>query len=129
MSDRFIDLPLSIEEKQFLEFTHQVCREAIIPLRAGPDESDEFPRQILDRFREEGIFRAAFPSEFDGLGFHKLTPVLPSEVIAEYCVAVGTIFGVSAVLPPYPSGRPAPKSRSGSICPNWPPGNGLELLP
>jgi hypothetical protein len=57
-----------------------------------------------------------------------LMPVLLSEVISEYCIAIGTIFGVSAILAPYPSGWPAPKSRRGSICPNWPPGNGWELL-
>src|SRR5262245_24071297 len=102
MSNSFMDLPLSKEEKQFLEFTHQVCRETIVPLRAELDESGEFPRQIIDRLREAGIFRAVFPSEFDGLGFHKLTPVLISEVIAEYCIAIGTIFGVSAILAPLP---------------------------
>lgn len=102
MSNIFMDLPLSKEEKQFLEFTHQVCRETIVPLRAELDESGEFPRQIIDRLREAGIFRAVFPSEFDGLGFHKLMPVLLSEVIAEYCIAIGTIFGVSAILAPLP---------------------------
>jgi len=102
MSNSFMDLPLSKEEKQFLEFTHQVCRETIVPLRAELDESGEFPRQIIDRLREAGIFRAVFTSEFDGLGFHKLMPVLLSEVIAEYCIAIGTIFGVSAILAPLP---------------------------
>jgi len=102
MSNSFIDLPLSKEEKQFLEFTHQVCRETVVPLRAQLDESGEFPRQILDRFKEAGIFRAAFPIEFNGLGFHKMMPILIAEVVAEYCIAIGTIFGVSAILAPLP---------------------------
>jgi acyl-CoA dehydrogenase len=102
MSNSFIDLPLSKEEKQFLEFTHQVCRETVVPLRAQLDESGEFPRQIIDRFKEAGIFRTAFPIEFNGLGFHKMMPILIAEVVAEYCIAIGTIFGVSAILAPLP---------------------------
>jgi acyl-CoA dehydrogenase len=98
----FADLPLSREEREFLEITRQVCAESILPVRSALDESGDFPQGVLDRFRSAGIFKAVSPVEFDGFGFHKIMPVLVTEVIAEYCIAIGSIFGISAILAPLP---------------------------
>src|SRR5260370_38066076 len=102
MEPSFLDFQLSKEEQQFLELTRDVCQEVIVPTRAGLDESGEFPEQVFNRFREVGLFRAMFAARDGGLGMHPLMPILIAEVIGEYCLGVGTIFGVSTLLAPLP---------------------------
>jgi alkylation response protein AidB-like acyl-CoA dehydrogenase len=102
MEQCFLDFQLSNEEQQFLRLTREVCQEVIVPKRAGLDESGEFPEQVFNRFREIGLFRAMFAARDGGLGMHPLMPILIAEVIGEYCIGVGTIFGASTVLAPLP---------------------------
>ena len=102
MEPCFLDFQLSKEEQQFLETTRRVCEDHIVPTRAEFDESGAFPEQIFKQFREAGLFRAMFGAAHGGLGLHPLMPLLISEIIGQYCLGIGTIFGVSAVLAPLP---------------------------
>src|SRR5438552_4987153 len=102
MPQELVDLPLSKEEREILTRTHEVCREVGVPRRVEFDESCEFPEAILDKFREAGLFRAVSPAEHNGLGLHAMMPVLIAEAIAEYCLAVATIFGASTTLAALP---------------------------
>lgn len=102
MLPEILDLPLTKEEREIVGRAHEVCREFVVPRRAELDESCEFPEDIMAQFRDAGLFRAMFPAEFDGLGFHPLTPMLIAESIAEYCLATATIFGASTTLAALP---------------------------
>ena len=95
-------VPPPADVRRVLALFHEVCREYVIPQRAQLDETGEFPEEIMRAFRERDLFRAMFPKEYGGLGLHPMAPVLISEVIGEYCIAIGTIFGASAVLAPQP---------------------------
>ena len=98
----FLDFQLSKEEQQFLATTRAVCEEHIVPTRAEFDESGAFPEHVFKAFREAGIFRAMFDAAYGGLGLHPVMPLLTTEIIGQYCLGIGTIFGVSAVLAPLP---------------------------
>lgn len=114
MEQCFVDFQLSNEEQQLLELTCQAGREVIAPMAGAWDESGEFPEQALKRFREIELFRAMFSAENGGLGMHPLMPVLVTEIIGNYCLGVGTIFGASAVLAPLPlvlAGTPEQKKK------------------
>lgn len=102
MEPCFLDFQLSNEEQQFLKLTRQVCQDVIVPTCAELDESGEFPEHVLRRFREVGLFRAMFGAADGGLGMHPLMPLLITEIIGQYCLGVGTIFGVSTVLASLP---------------------------
>jgi len=114
MEPCFVDFQLSKEEQQLLELTRKVCQDVIAPTAAALDESGEFPEEALQRFREIGLFRAMFGAPDGGLGMHPLMPVFITELIGNYCLGVGTIFGVSAVLAPLPlrlGGTPEQKKK------------------
>ena len=102
MEPCFVDFQLSKQEQQVLETTRRVCEDHIVPTRAEFDESGAFPEQVFKQFREAGLFRALFGAAHGGLGMHPLMPVLINEIIGQYCLGIGTIFGVSAVLAPLP---------------------------
>jgi alkylation response protein AidB-like acyl-CoA dehydrogenase len=95
-------VPPAGELRRVLELTHEVCREFVVPQRARLDETGEFPEEIVAALRERGLFRATFPEEYGGLGLHPLAPALICEAIGEYCIAIATIYGVTAVLAPQP---------------------------
>jgi alkylation response protein AidB-like acyl-CoA dehydrogenase len=114
MEPCFVDFQLSNDEQQLLELTRQVCRDVIVPSTAELDESGDFPDQALQRFREIGLFGAMFRAEDGGLGMHPLMRILAAELIGSYCLGVGTIFGVSALLAPLPlvfAGTPEQKKK------------------
>jgi len=102
MEPCFLDFQLSNEEQHYLNLTREVCEEVIVPTRAALDENGDFPEQVFERFREVGLFRAVSAARDGGLGLHPLMPILIAEIIGEYCLGVGTIFGVSALLAPLP---------------------------
>lgn len=102
METCFLDFQLSKEEERLLKLAHEVCREVIVPTRVELDQSGEFPDQVFQRFREAELFRAMFASADGGLGMHPLMPILIAEVIGQYCIGIGTIFGVSTLLAPLP---------------------------
>lgn len=114
MESCFVDFQLSDKEQELLEQLRQVGRDVIAPLAGELDESGEFPEQALKRFREIELFRAMFSEADGGLGMHPLMPVFVTEIIGNYCLGVGTIFGVSAVLHPLPlllGGTPEQKKK------------------
>jgi len=114
MEPCFVDFQLSKEEQQLLELTRKVCQDVIAPTAAALDESGEFPEEALQRFREIGLFRAIFGAPDGGLGMHPLMPVFITEMIGNYCLGVGTIFGASTVLAPLPlrlGGTPEQKKK------------------
>src|SRR5215213_2607736 len=102
MEPCFLDFQLSKEEQQFLKTTRAVCEDHIVPSRAEFDESGAFPEHVLKQFREAGLFGAMFGAADGGLDLHPLMPLLITEIIAQYCLGVGTIFGVSTVLAALP---------------------------
>jgi acyl-CoA dehydrogenase len=100
--DELLNTYLSAAERAFLARADEVCRESIVPVRGALDESSEFPDHVFNHLRAAGLFNAMFPTEYGGLGLHPLLPILLAEVIGRYCLAVGTIFGVSTFLMPLP---------------------------
>jgi acyl-CoA dehydrogenase len=107
-------VPLSAEDRRVLELTEEVCREHVLPTRAHYDETSEFPEDVIAEFGRRGLFRAFYPEEYGGLRLHPMMPVLISEIIGEYCLSIGTIYGAGGLLGPSPillGGTPEQKRR------------------
>jgi alkylation response protein AidB-like acyl-CoA dehydrogenase len=109
-----LDLSLDRAELEFLAQTHEVCRRVIVPVRAELDATGEYPAQVIKQLRAAGLFKAVFSAEYDGYGLHPIMPVLVAEVLAEYCLAIATIFIGStqvAALPILLNGTDAQKQK------------------
>ena len=102
MSEGPLNFTLPAEEQRLLARTHEVCREFVVPVRAELDESGAFPDQILNRFRELGLFEAMFAAEYGGLGLHPLLPMFIAETLGEYCAAISTIFWGTTMIAAQP---------------------------
>lgn len=105
---------LSAEDRRVLELTEEVCREHVLPTRAHYDETSEFPEDVIAEFGRRGLFRALYPEEYGGLRLHPMMPILIMEIIGEYCLSIGTIYGAGGLLAPSPillGGTPEQKRR------------------
>jgi acyl-CoA dehydrogenase len=112
--EQYGGVPLSSEDRRVLELTEEVCREHVLPTRARYDETGEFPEDVIAEFRRRGLFRALYPEEYGGMRVHPMMPVLMSEIIGEYCLSIGTIYGAGGLLGPSPialGGTPEQKRR------------------
>lgn len=55
------------------------------------------PWNLLRKACSQGLFSAAFPRAYGGLGLHPLASVIAMEVIATSCVGVANLIGVSGL--------------------------------
>jgi len=75
----------------------QITDELIIPQRAELDESEEFPREILDAVARADLFGLYIPEQYGGFGGGTFDIVLALEQFGRGCVGVATAFAASAL--------------------------------
>ena len=111
MSD--MNLSLNDEEKEMIEYLHQVCKEQIVPTRAMLDEKEEFPYQTMAKFKEAGFFGILADEQYGGISASPLLVCVAIEVISSYCLGVATSFGASKLgaLPIYHGGTDEQKKK------------------
>lgn len=83
---------------QFVESIRRYVREKLVPAEADVAENDEVPREIIQDFRDMGLFGLTTPEEFGGLGLRSTEEV---EVMMELCwasAAFRSIVGISLGL-------------------------------
>lgn len=85
-------LSLTEEQLQLRDLVREVVKNEVVPVRMELDEKNEYPRRVLEKFREAGIFQALFPEEYGGLGMGMMANIILSEEIAYGCLGVGTAF-------------------------------------
>ena len=90
-----LDFSITDDEKEILELVEQVSKENIIPQRAELDKTETFPHDILDKFKQAGLFSILFAEEHGGLGSRNLIRAITTEIIGKYCIGVGTAVGAS----------------------------------
>ena len=105
-SEPVLQLGMTQEEKEIIDLVHEICKNEVIPVREKLDENEEFPHEILKKFREAGLYQALFPAEYGGLGLGLNITGLLAEAISEYCLGVNTAFNATALaaLPIYYGG-------------------------
>ena len=89
--------PLTEEQQELRELVRTLARERIAPRAAEIDESREFPWDVVDLFREHGIFGLFFREEHGGTGTGTLLSLVAIEEVSKVCATSGLILAVQAL--------------------------------
>ncbi len=88
---------LSDEQLEVRELVCTLARERIAPRAAEIDESHEFPWDVVDLYREHGLFGLFVPEEYGGLGTGMLPSLVAIEEISKVCATSGVILAVQGL--------------------------------
>ena len=86
--------PLSDEQLEIRELVRTIARERIAPRAAEIDDSHEFPWDVVELYREHGIFGLYFEEEHGGLGTGTLLSLVAIEEVSKVCATSGLILAV-----------------------------------
>jgi alkylation response protein AidB-like acyl-CoA dehydrogenase len=85
---------LSPEQREIRDLIRDLARERIAPRAAEIDKSSEFPWDVVEVFREHGIFGVMFDEEYGGLGASSLMTLVAVEEVSKVCATSGLILAV-----------------------------------
>jgi alkylation response protein AidB-like acyl-CoA dehydrogenase len=86
--------PLTDEQREIRDLVRQLARDRIAPRAAEIDESHEFPWDIVDLYREHGLFGLFFDEQYGGLGTGTLLALIAIEEVSKVCATSGLILAV-----------------------------------
>ncbi len=86
--------PLSEEQRELRELVRTLARERVAPRAAEIDESHEFPWDVVELFREQGVFGLLFDEEWGGTGTGTLLALVAIEELSKVCATSGLIIAV-----------------------------------
>lgn len=82
------------EQRELLELVRTLARERVAPRAAEIDESHEFPWDLVELFREQGLFGLLFDEEWGGTGTGTLVALMAIEEIAKVCATTSLLLAV-----------------------------------
>jgi len=85
---------LTHEQRELRELVRTLARERIAPRAAEIDASHEFPWDVVELFREQGIFGLLFDEEAGGTGTGTLLALVAIEEVSKVCATSGLILAV-----------------------------------
>ena len=85
---------LSAEQRAIRDLVRTLARERIAPRAAEIDKTAEFPWDIVELFRENGIFGTLADEEYGGVGASSLATFVSIEEISKACATSGLIVAV-----------------------------------
>ncbi len=85
---------LSDEQRELRELVRTVARERIAPRAAEIDASHEFPWDVVELFRDQGIFGLFFGEGVGGTGTGTLLSLVAIEEVSKVCATSGLILAV-----------------------------------
>jgi alkylation response protein AidB-like acyl-CoA dehydrogenase len=85
---------LTDEQREIRELVRTLARERIAPRAAEIDESHEFPWDVVELFREHGLFGLLFDEEWGGTGTGTLLALVAIEEVSKVCATSGLILAV-----------------------------------
>jgi alkylation response protein AidB-like acyl-CoA dehydrogenase len=86
--------PLSDEQLEIRELVRTLARDRIAPRAAEIDASHEFPWDVVELYREHGIFGLLFDEEHGGTGTGTLLALVAIEEVSKVCATSGLILAV-----------------------------------
>ena len=86
--------PLSDDQLEIRQLVRTIARDRIAPRAAEIDESHEFPWDVVELFREHGIFGLLFDEEHGGTGTGTLLALIAIEEVSKVCATSGLILAV-----------------------------------
>ncbi len=115
--------PLSAEQRELRELVRVLAREQVAPRAAEIDASHEFPWDVVDVFREQGVFGLFFDEEHGGTGTGTLLSLVAIEEVSKVCATSGLILavqelgslGLKLAGSPEQQGRWLPRLASGEV--------------
>ena len=85
---------LTGEQRELRELVRTLAREKIAPRAAEIDESHEFPWDVVELYREAGIFGLFFGEAYGGMGTGTLLSLVAIEEVSKVCATSGVILAV-----------------------------------
>jgi alkylation response protein AidB-like acyl-CoA dehydrogenase len=85
---------LTDEQRELRDHVRTLARERIAPRAAEIDASHEFPWDVVELFRDQGIFGLLFDEEHGGTGTGTLLSLVAIEEISKVCATSGLILAV-----------------------------------
>jgi alkylation response protein AidB-like acyl-CoA dehydrogenase len=85
---------LTDEQRELRELVRSLARERVAPRAAEIDESHEFPWDVVELFREHGLFGLFFDEEWGGTGTGTLMGLVAIEEVSKVCATSGLILAV-----------------------------------
>jgi alkylation response protein AidB-like acyl-CoA dehydrogenase len=85
---------LSDEQRELRDLVRTLARERIAPRAAEIDASHEFPWDVVELFREQGVFGLLFDQEVGGTGTGTLLALIAIEEVSKVCATSGLILAV-----------------------------------
>jgi len=84
-------------QKTIKGMARTIAEEKILPVRAGLDESEEFPWAIMKYLADTDLFRVFLPEEYGGLGGSCFELCLVVEELSRVCAGVAVSYAASAL--------------------------------
>ena len=82
------------EELEIRDLVRSLAHDRIAPRAAEIDESHEFPWDVVEVFREHGLFGLFFQQVYGGLGTSTLLALIAIEEVSKVCATSGLILAV-----------------------------------
>jgi alkylation response protein AidB-like acyl-CoA dehydrogenase len=86
--------PLTDEQREIRDLVRTLAREHIAPRAAEIDESHEFPWDVVELFREHGLFGVFFEERYGGTGTGTLLALIAIEEVSKVCATSALILTV-----------------------------------
>jgi alkylation response protein AidB-like acyl-CoA dehydrogenase len=86
--------PLTDEQREIRDLIRMLARDRIAPRAAEIDKRSEFPWDVVELFREHGIFGVMYDEEYGGLGASALMTLVAIEEVSKVCATSGLILAV-----------------------------------
>jgi len=92
-----VDYFLTEQQKTIKDLARRIAVERVLPVRAGLDEKEEFPWDIVHDLAAADMFRVFIPEAYDGLGGGCLDLCLVTEELSRVCSGVAVTYAASAL--------------------------------
>src|SRR5205807_299360 len=92
-----VDIRLNEEQLMVQGSVRELARGRIAPRAAEIDETEEFPWDVVQLFRQQDLFSLPFPPQYGGLSGSALTLNVAIEEVAKVCATSALILAVQAL--------------------------------
>jgi len=93
-----MELNLTQEQEMTKSMVRELAANEIEPIAAEIDESGRFPREIMEKIAEAGLFGILIPPPFGGAGGTRLDLLLTIEELSIASAAIGWSFATNAAI-------------------------------